>query len=166
MTEKPITFNNPRAIHFCKAPSGKLVGWIEKDNAHYWGSGRTYSDLEKHVKNTLYIAKRMPVIGYFLDSKPVKQEDVPIQFMSKGFKTRAWYGGKEKMMSVIKNEVQTMANTPKPSDSHYDYFDTVMDGQTMIVYGVSRREVARYNMNPANVISDGSPIINKVDCDE
>lgn len=164
MGTKPSTYNNPRAIHYCYAPSGRLVGWIEKDNAHYWGSGRTFSDLEKHVKNSLYIAKRCSVIGYFLDSAPVSQEDVPVQVMSHNFRTKAWYGGKEKAKVTEAIEVakksgmitrmqEHVVTKPAPVDDvKYDYFDTAMDGTMLVVYGVVRKEVARYNTNPMNRI--------------
>ena len=153
MADKPSTYNNPYAIRFCKAPSGLLIGWIEKDNGHYWGSGRTYSDLVTHVKNTLYQGKRCSTYGYFLDSAPVDQSDVPVQFMSKHFKTRAWFGGKEKEYQGATAD-KPISVKPVVTEITYDYYDTAMDGDQLVVYGVLRKEVARYKTNPDNRTQD------------
>lgn len=150
MAEKPSTYNNPYAIHFCKAPSGLLIGWIEKDNGHYWGSGRTYSDLVTHVKNTLYQGKRCSTYGYFLDSAPVDQSDVPTQYMSKHFRTRAWLGGSEKAKKMTEEAVDKAIKAQAEQPISYDYYDTAMDGDQLVVYGVVRKEVARYKTNPSN----------------
>ena len=156
MINKPSTFDNPNAIHFCRAPSGLLVGWIKKDNAHYWGSGRTYEDMEKHVKNTLYVAKRCSTLSYFLDSSPVDPSDVPIDVMSKHFRTRAWFGDKNKEIEskVAKQPVQKRTRKVTEREIKYDYYDTAMDGDQLVVYGVLRKEVARYKTNPSNRTQD------------
>lgn len=148
----PSTFNNPRAIHYCKAPSGLYVGWIVKDNGHYWGSGRTYSDMEAHVKNTLYQARKCPTSGYFLDSSPVDQSDVPVELMAKAFKTRAWLGGSEKAKKITEEAVNKAIKEQAEQPISYDYYETAMDGRTLVVYGLVRKEVARYKMSPNTLL--------------
>ena len=165
MVDKPSTFNNPRAIHYCKAPSGLYVGWIEKDNGRFWGSGRTYSDMETHVKNTLYQAKKCPVTGYFLDSAPVDPADVPVEYMSKNFKTRAWLGGREKAQEMTKKAIDKAIQEQANAPVNYDYYETAMDGGTLVVYGVVKKEVARYKMSPSNrlpMVDGVTPYLPKV----
>lgn len=144
---------NERVINFCRAPSGLWVGWIVRDNAHYWGSGRTMDDLVRHVKFTLYTAKKCSTAGYVIATKPTPQDEVPLEIMDKKFQTRAWYGGKEKQAQQImaKAEIEkakkdaVIEAAPK---KEYMYYETDQKDGTLIVYGIVREEVARFNLNP------------------
>ena len=144
---------NERTINFCRAPSGLWVGWITKDNAHYWGSGRTMDDLVKHVKFTLYSAKKCSTAGYMIASKPTPQDEVPLEVMDKKFQTRAWYGGKNKQEQIIVAKAMAqeakkdavIETTPK---KEYMYYETEQVDGTLVVYGIVREEVARFNLNP------------------
>lgn len=143
---------NDKTIRFCRAPSGVWVGWIEKDNAHYWGSGRTLDDLVKHVKYTLYAAKKCSIAGYYIASMPTPQEDVPVDVMSKMFRTRAWYGGRQSKEKAIEsainfqkaNAIATTANEKK----NFTFYETETVDGTLVVYGIIREEVARFNLAP------------------
>ena len=145
---------NERVINFCRAPSGLWVGWIVKDNAHYWGSGRTMDDLVKHVKFTLYSAKKCSTAGYGIASKPTPQDEVPLEVMDKKFQTRAWYGGKNKQEQIIVanatiQEAKKDAVIETAPKKEYMYYETDQVDGTLIVYGIVREEVARFNLNPA-----------------
>lgn len=145
-----------KTIRFCRAPSGLWVGWLMKDNAHYWGSGRTLDKLVQNCKNTLYQAhKGVSTHGYYLDSKPTPIDDMPVEIMNKSFQTRAWYGGRTKKAEAL-GGVNTQTTEPTKraprkqtvQEIDYDYYDhKFVDGE-LIIYGVVRKEVARYKLNP------------------
>lgn len=138
-------------IRFCKAPSGQWVGWIIKNNAHYWGSGRTLDDMCVHVKNTLYQGlKGASVIGYIIDTKPTPIDEVPVDLMSKGFRTRAWFGGAARVREMTNNFAQQalddMFAKPKDEPVKYDYYEHKTENNELIVFGVIRQEVARFKL--------------------
>ena len=138
-----------RVIHFCRAPSGLWIGWIVKDNAHYWGSGRTMDDLVMHVKNTLYQAKKCSTAGYIIASRPSTPDEVPMSVMGQTFKTRAWYGGTARAQEAMEKallEEQQKATQQKTESTDYDYYEyKVVEGK-LVVFGVIRKEVASYTL--------------------
>lgn len=154
---------NEKVINFCRAPSGLWIGWLVRNNAHYWGSGRTLDLCAAHVKGTLYQAHKktggISTAGYYIASKPTAYADVPVDLMDKKFKTRAWFGGTGKEYVNNKPEIVKKAPTVVKKvveEPHYDYYETAMDGHDLVVYGVIKKQVARYNTIPAPV-SDVKP---------
>lgn len=138
-----------KTIYFCKSPySDKWIGWIIKDNAHYWGSGRTLDDLVMHVKNTLYSYKQCSTAGYILDTKPTPIEEVPLDKMSKMFYTKGWMGGPTKAQEIREQQLEASLLQPTEEKVEYDYYDSKFEGDELVVYGVIRREVARYKRDP------------------
>ena len=135
-----------RVVHFCRAPSGLWIGWIVKDNAHYWGSGRTMDLMATHVKNTLYAAKKCSTAGYIIASKPCDYAEVPLDLMDKKFKTRAWYGGKGKeyaLPPIAESKSKTMKATKATEpEQQYDYYETAMEGHDLVVFGIIKKQVA------------------------
>lgn len=145
-----------RIVHFCRAPSGLWIGWIVKDNAHYWGSGRTMDLMATHVKNTLYAAKKCSTAGYNIASKPCDYDGVPLDLMDKKFKTRAWYGGKGKEYSlppIAESKPKTTKVVKVAEPEHYDYYETAMEGHDLVVFGVIKKQVARYNTLPTGIVT-------------
>lgn len=154
-----------KVIKFCRAPSGLWIGWIVKDNAHYWGSGRTMDLMATHVKNTLYTAKKCSTAGYVIASRPSTWDEVPSELMDKKFKTRAWWGGKGKEQQKVV-VVKTKTITKQPRKAHqqeqYDYYETKMEGGDLVVFGIIKRQVARYNTLPDGVAPVATPTDVKV----
>lgn len=140
--------HNYKVVNFCKAPSGLWIGWIVKDNAHYWGSGRTMELMFIHTKNSLYTAKHCSTAGYAIATKPSFIKDVPVEYMSKNFKTRAWLGGRDKAEKIAQEAVDAAAAEPTVDNTEYDYYDSKFEGDELVVYGVIKREVARYKRDP------------------
>ena len=145
-----------RIVHFCRAPSGLWIGWIVKDNAHYWGSGRTMDLMATHVKNTLYAAKKCSTAGYIIASKPCEYAEVPLDLMDKKFKTRAWYGGKGKeyaLPPIAESKPKTAKATKVAEPEQYDYYETAMEGHDLVVFGIIKKQVARYNTLPTGIVT-------------
>lgn len=139
----------PKTIYFCRSPySDKWIGWIIKDNAYYWGSGRSLDDLVMHVKGTLYGYKQCSTAGYIIDTKPTPVDQVPVDKMSKMFYTKGWMGGPAKASEVREKAYQDSLTQPKEERVDYDYYDSKFEGDELVVYGVIRREVARYKRDP------------------
>lgn len=154
-----------KVIKFCRAPSGLWIGWIVKDNAHYWGSGRTMDIMATHVKNTLYSAKKCSTAGYVIASRPSTWDEVPSSLMDKKFKTRAWWGGKGKEQQkvvVVKTKTVTKPQRKAQPQEQYDYYETKMEGSDLVVFGVIKRQVARYNTLPGGIAPAVAPTEVKV----
>lgn len=154
-----------KVIKFCRAPSGLWIGWIVKDNAHYWGSGRTMDLMATHVKNTLYSAKKCSTAGYVIASRPSTWDEVPSTLMDKKFKTRAWWGGKGKEQQkvvVVKTKTVTKPARKAQPQEQYDYYETKMEGGDLVVFGIIKRQVARYNTLPDGVEPTVTPTDVKV----
>lgn len=143
-----------RVIHFCRAPSGLWIGWIVKDNAHYWGSGRTMDDLVVHVKNTLYQAKKCSTAGYIIASRPSTPDEVPLNVMGQNFKTRAWYGGTARAQEAVEKamlEEEKRTKQQEIKDTVYDYYEAITKDGVLTVYGIIKKEVATYKLKEPQI---------------
>ena len=83
---------------------------------------------------------------------PTPQEDVPVDVMSKMFRTRAWYGGRQSKEKAIESAINfqkahAIATTANEKKNVTFYETETVDG-TLVVYGIIREEVARFNLAP------------------
>lgn len=127
------------AINYCLAPSGNYVGWIVVDNGHYFGSGRTIDAMLKNVKYTLYFHKRMSVKGLYLNDKPTLLPEVPVQFMTKAFKTRAWFNHHNGPVTETKFvHISNESTKPVESEETYDFYEYKKVNGVLEVYGCKK----------------------------
>lgn len=138
-------------VNFCRAPSHMWVGWAEYENGMYYSSGKTMDDLVYHIKLNFYQNKRISARQIIIASKQSDPSEAPLDRMSKMFKTKYWYEKGEGYKSNQNKPMAPKKTTEKPvvDDTEYDYYDTLTTDNELIVYGVKRREVARYKMNSA-----------------
>lgn len=146
-------------VNFCRAPSHFWVGWCKYENGTYYASGNTLDKMLYHIKRSLWTERRISVRGVVLASKQSTPEDAPTDLFSKTFKTKYWYGRNEFGDYVIQKEeekptTKTVAEPlPEPvGELDYDYYDTLTTGDELIVYGILRKEVARYKLNPNKMV--------------
>ena len=142
-------------VNFCRAPSHNWVGWCEYENGMYYSAGKTLDNLLHRIKGNLYASKRVSGRQIFLASKQSTADDAPIERMTAMFKTKFWYDRNEFGDFVVPKQVEKPVPKPLPEpkgDLDYDYYDTVSTGEELIVYGILRKEVARYKLNPNNMV--------------
>lgn len=141
-------------VKFCRAPSQNWVGWCWHENGLYYSAGRTLDDLLHRIKNNLYAQKRISAKQIYLATRQSKIEDAPVERMTQMFKTKYWYG-KDGYGDIIIPQESKPVDKPLPEptgQTDYDYYDTVSTGDELIVYGILRKEVARYKLNPNKMV--------------
>ena len=135
-------------VHFTRAPSHNWIGWCYYENGLYYSAGKTLDNLLHRIKNNLYGAKRVSNRQVMLATKPSDISDVPLEKIGQMFKSKYWY---EKNPDGTRIDPKPTTITPTQT-TEYDYYDTKMeDGNVLVVYGVVRKEVARYPLG--NMIS-------------
>lgn len=143
-------------VKFTKNPAGDLwIGWAEYQNGTYFASGHTMDNLVYRMKQCLYAKKRVPFLQVWLDTKQSTKDDVPVDLMTKMFRTKYWRDGlRTPEQSVqVTNEKQEKAkrvssNIDTIKCDYYEY--KVRDGK-LIVYGVIRREINSFDLRKPNV---------------
>lgn len=142
-------------VKFCRAPSHNWVGWCTYENGMYCSAGKTLDNLLHRIKGNLYACKRVSGRQIFLATKQSTPDDAPLEKMSAMFKTKFWYDRNEHGDFIIPKQTEKPAPKPVPEpkgDLVYDYYDTLSTGDELIVYGILRKEVARYKLNPNKMV--------------
>lgn len=132
-------------VNFCRAPSHYWVGWCVYENGTYYASGTTLDKMLYCIKRRLWTDKKISVRGVILASKQSDPSEAPISVFKSMFLTKYWY---PKGDDVVRTTPKTSAPVETVKEQTYDYYDTLTTGDELIVYGILRKEVARYKLNP------------------
>jgi hypothetical protein len=100
------------------------------------------------IKRRLWTEKKISVRGVVLSSKQSDTSEAPIDIFSPTFITKYW---RQKESDVVKTTPKASAPVETVKEQTYDYYDTLTTGDELIVYGILRKEVARYKLNPNKV---------------
>lgn len=146
-------------VDFCRAPSGLYIGWAVVNNGHYWASGRTLDLLNSHIKFCLRDRAGICYSSVMLASKPTQMQDVPVDLMSKQFRTLYWLGGAKSRLTemeklhyshtgcrdlreIQKEDVDKAEPTDKVKEPEYDFYNYQRQGNKLVVWGCVK--VAEY----------------------
>ena len=141
-------------VKFCRAPSGFWVGCLVYKNGTYFASGNTLDDLYHHMHKRMYNEARILKSSIQIESRQSLPSEMPVEKMSKSFKTRYWYPKGVELASsgeIASTEPpkQKRKEVEKPmAYDHHTY--EVVDGK-LVIYGVVHKFVKLAEYNLANV---------------
>lgn len=138
-------------VNFCRAPSHYWVGWCVYENGTYYASGNTLDKMLYCVKRRLWTDKKISVRGVVLASKQSTPADAPVNLFTKTFKTKYWKDDGVQVDDYSVDDKPVTKTLSKPKEPEYDYYETLSTGEELIVYGILRKEVARYKLNPNQI---------------
>lgn len=159
-------------VSFTKNPAGTYwIGWATYENGIYWASGRTLDDLIRNMKHRLYLEKGISRRQVYLDTKQSTRVDVPFNRMTNIFYGKFW---KHKMskQDVDKDRILNIATktetelTEEPVASpvvekqsvnptpQYDYCEYEEKDGRLVVYGVKRVVITRYELGKKQDVSE------------
>lgn len=144
-------------VKFTKNPDGTLwIGWTEYENGTYFASGHTLDNLVYRMKQCLYNKKRVPFSQVWLDTKQSTKGDVPVDLMTKMFRTKYWRDG----LRTPAQSVQATSTTEKSVEQKvfsrdlgevkYDYYEYKVKDGHLVVYGILRREINSFDLRKNN----------------
>lgn len=126
-------------VKFCRAPSQLWVGCTTYKNGTYFASGNTLDAMVERMKKRLYVVDRVPFSSVIIESKQSLPSEMPLQFMTKLFRTKYWNQRGVEMESQINIKERELPDvvvkekkTTKPEYSEYTY--KVKDGK-LVLYG-------------------------------
>lgn len=145
-------------VKFTKNPDGTLwIGWAEYENGTYFASGHTMDNLVCRMKQCLYAKKRVSFSQVWLDTKQSTKDDVPVELMTKMFRTKYWrdYQRTPAQSAQATSAIEKTKNTEvvlRDTDTtKYDYYEyKVRDGK-LVVYGIVRREINSFDLRKPNI---------------
>ena len=145
------------------------------NNGTYYASGDTLDLMMKNLHVNLRYHHGVDET-YELDTKPSEQSEMPMRVMTNKFITTAVLGGhkpKQTMKRFAKttglklldretlehnlramgrgrkpNEPIVKEKVEKPENAVYDYYESETVNGELVVYGIKRAEVARFNLSP------------------
>lgn len=131
-------------VKFTKNPAGDLwIGWAEYQNGTYFASGHTMDNLVYRMKQCLYAKKRVPFSQVWLDTKQSTKDAVPVELMSKMFRTKYWRDGQETAKQMSQPVERLLA---APKETKYDYYEYKVKDGRLCVYGVKRDMITSYDL--------------------
>lgn len=128
-------------VKFCRAPSNYWVGSVMYKNGTYFVSGNTMEELYQHAAKRLYNLDRVPRSLVQIESRQSLPSEMPIDKMSKTFKTRFWLPKNVVLESpgeIAAKEPVVITKTEKPAKIKYDYHTYKIVNGKLIVYGVCK----------------------------
>lgn len=142
-------------VKFCRAPSQMWVGSVMYKNGTYFASGRSLDHMVDRIKKRLYAVDRVPFSSVQLESTQSLPSEMPIQFMTKLFRTKYWLPNDvimPKPETIIKNEkaeskpkpVVKEPVTPVVVEPKYVYHTYKVENGKLIVYG--HVKIAEYKL--------------------
>lgn len=147
-------------VKFCRAPSGFWVGCLVYKNGTYFASGSTLDELYHRMHKRMYVEGRILKSQIQIESRQSLPSEMPVEKMSKAFKTRFWYPKDVELSSVgeiasteppKKERMKRQRITEAPTVyDHHTY--EVVDGK-LVIYGVVHKVVKLAEYNLANVPS-------------
>lgn len=164
-------------VSFTKNPAGTYwIGWTQYENGMYWASGRTLDDLIRNMKHRLYLEKGVSRRQVYLDTKQSTRLDVPFNRMSNIFYGKFWKNSmskqdvdKDRMLNIAaKTATEPTAPAPveepvaspvvekqsvKPAPQ-YDYCEYEEKDGYLVVYGVKRVVITRYELGKKQDVSE------------
>lgn len=148
-------------VKFTKNPDGTLwIGWAEYENGTYFASGHTMDNLVYRMKQCLYAKKRVSFSQVWLDTKQSTKDDVPVDLMTKMFRTKYWrdYQRTPAQSAQTISAIEKAIATPKPAEqllaapkeTKYDYYEYKVKDGHLCVYGVKRDMITSYDLRKTN----------------
>ena len=144
-------------VKFCRAPSQMWVGSVMYKNGTYFASGRSLDHMVDRIKKRLYAVDRVPFSSVQLESTQSLPSEMPIQYMTKLFRTKYWLPNDvvmPKPETIIKNEKAESKPKPKPVvkepvapvivEPKYVYHTYKIENGKLVVYG--HVKIAEYNL--------------------
>lgn len=146
-------------VKFCRAPSGFWVGCLVYKNGTYFASGNTVDNLHHRMHKRMYVEARILKSQIQIESRQSLPSEMPVEKMSKAFKTRFWYPKNVELSSVgeiaSQEEPKKRVKQPRPVETPavYDHHTYEVVNGKLVVYGVVHKVVKLAEYNLANVPS-------------